>query len=152
MVTMLCGTSVVAGGGGGGSMLEVSGVAVAGTVVGVGADSPVALVKAIATPPTATSAAARPATPKTNCGKRCHDRCSSTSMGPVGGTYCDTGRVWSVDHVVLAAYGIGSSAVSSSCDHANARTFAESDPLPAGATGGIKAAGATPVAASDSAP
>ena len=49
-----------------------------GTVVGVGVESSVALVNAMATPPTATSATTA-ASPKTNCGNRCQARGSSAS-------------------------------------------------------------------------
>ena len=76
-------------GGGGGALVGCLGAAVLGGLV-VASVLLVALVNAIATPPTAISATAA-ATPNTNCGNRCHVR--GWSIGPVGGTYCACGRI-----------------------------------------------------------
>ena len=78
------------GAGGGGSAVGGGGSAVGGftddAVLGgsVAVVLSVALVSAIATPPTATSATAA-ARPNTNCGSRCQVR--GSSIGPVAGTY-----------------------------------------------------------------
>ena len=89
IVTVLAGS----GGGGGGATLRggIDGETVTGAGLGAWGDSSFE-VSTIATPPTASSTSAT-AIPKTNCGKRCHDRCSSTSSSSAGGTYCATARV-----------------------------------------------------------
>src|SRR5215217_7844900 len=143
-------SSLGVGGGGGGSLVTVTisaggldggGAALVGPAevavcgVSVALVLSVALVRAIATPPTAINAMTA-ASPNINCGNRCQLR--GSSIGSVGGTYSTGGRA-AVKPVSYRSpvYGTGSSAVSS-CDHASARNVA--DP---GSSTGVAAAGTT---------